>query len=159
MNAKLNWTVARFIELAPRRAELGGNAAFRKTITHELSELFDGCSLASAANYYNQAKKIVSEQHPELVEGLGRSADAKKSGAHVRFPHSVVAPDGTVVAEGLSRAAARELVKSREADNLKVVAQDVQNSESANTEAVSNQEVDTAQPEPTVEVQFEDAPF
>ena len=123
MNAKLAWTVARFIELAPRRAELGGNAAFRKAVTHELSEAFDGCSLTSAANYYNQAKKIVTETHPELVEGLGRSADAKKGGAPVRFPHSVIDVDGNTVAQGLSRAAAVAMVKASPDQQLKVVSE------------------------------------
>ena len=132
MNAKLAWTVARFIELAPRRAELGGNAAFRKAVTHELSEAFDGCSLTSVANYYNQAKKIVTETHPELVEGLGRSADAKKGGAPVRFPHSVVDVDGNTVAQGLSRAAAVAMVNSSPDQQLKVV------SETQDTEQHSN---------------------
>jgi hypothetical protein len=68
-------TVAKFIELAGTRAEVG-NTAFRKSVIGYIASEFN-ISTASASSAYNIAFKSIRQTNPELVEGLGRTAKAK----------------------------------------------------------------------------------
>ena len=56
-----------------------GNTDFRKGICLDLE---DRCAAtpSSAAMAYNYAKKKFAEQHPELVEGLGRAPEKNNGG-------------------------------------------------------------------------------
>jgi hypothetical protein len=117
---------AKFREMLPQRTELG-NTGFRKSVMAYLCEEF-GISIASASTAYNEAFKYVKGINPELVEGLGRPED-KKGGRKAKVEGSAVTEfvdaetvaqtvfnvvkksDNSVVAEGLSFEAARELVQ------------------------------------------------
>jgi hypothetical protein len=72
-------TIAKFIELATVRSEMG-NKAFRKAVTTSIADEF-GISIASASSAYNIAFKSIKQTNPELVEGLGRTAKVKAEAA------------------------------------------------------------------------------
>ena len=112
---------AKFNELLPTRVNTReGNIAFRKSVMADVMEAF-GIGVASASTHYNYAFQQVKKSNPELVEGLGRAED-KKGGRKPKTQIEPVAPvaetfctvarkkDGAVVATGLTREAADELV-------------------------------------------------
>ncbi len=103
------------------------NTLFRKEVMSYLMENF-AISLASAATHYNEAFKLVKDATPELVSGLGREEDkkggrkpkAQTSAADVELQEQtefkvLKKKDGTVVAEGLSFEAAKQLVEAAKA--------------------------------------------
>ncbi len=112
---------AKFAELLPQRNEIG-NTAFRKAVMAYICEEYS-ISVASAATHYNHSFKAMKVSNPELVEGLGRAED-KKGGRKPKVAAVVGAPeeavqteftvkkksDSSIVAEGLTFEAARELV-------------------------------------------------
>lgn len=84
----------KFMELLPRRKEMG-NTPFRKEVIAHLMTEFD-CSLASAATHYNhsfitarEAAKT-NEELQQLLEGLGRPED-KKGGRKPKVVPAVTA--------------------------------------------------------------------
>lgn len=98
----------KFGELLPQRAEMG-NTAFRKAVMQAAMTQY-GISLASAATHYNHSLKTVRSIDGELVEGLGRP-EGKKGGRKVVKAVTVIkVKTGEVVAEGISRAKANELL-------------------------------------------------
>lgn len=102
------YTNARFLKLLPKLAELG-NAGFRRKVMQDTVVKFE-ISVASAATHYNHAFKTQKATDPASVAGLGR-ADDKKGGRPVQNPVTVIkAKSGAVVAEGVSMAAAKELI-------------------------------------------------
>lgn len=110
MNNKQAFILARFIETAHTRKELG-DTVWRKRLMTEFMDTFPGVTNASAASYYNAAKKSATLSHPHLVEGLGRAPGKNNGGRAVINPFNVVAEsDGTVVAQGLSRGMAMEKI-------------------------------------------------
>ena len=115
---------AKFNEYLPLRAELG-NTAFRKSVIHDLMEMFN-CSLGSASTHYNNAFKMAKLKTPELVEGLGRAPEKNNGGRKPSVVVNVVeAGTGVLVASKVSRNKAAELVALAAARNqpaLEVVA-------------------------------------
>ena len=115
---------AKFNEYLPLRAELG-NTAFRKSVIHDLMEMFN-CSLGSASTHYNNAFKMAKLKTPELVEGLGRAPEKNNGGRKPSVVVNVVeAGTGVLVASKISRNKAAELVALAAARNqpaLEVVA-------------------------------------
>lgn len=115
---------AKFNEYLPLRAELG-NTGFRKSVIHDLMEMFN-CSLGSASTHYNNAFKMAKLQTPELVEGLGRAPEKNNGGRKPSVVVNVVeAGTGVLVASKVSRNKAAELVALAAARNqpaLEVVA-------------------------------------
>jgi len=102
------YTNAKFVKLLPQLAELG-NAGFRAKVMQAVVKKFE-ISVASAATHYNHALKTVRAESPELVAGLGRPED-KKGGRPVIHAVTVVNPrSGKVVAEGISKAKAKEVI-------------------------------------------------
>lgn len=124
---------AKFVELNVLRAkgELS-NKAFRRDVMMWAINEFE-LTVASAATHYNHAFKLVQTSNPASVEGLGRAED-KKGGRKAKsvtatavavngeveeeFVHTTVPPatfvvkkkkDGSVIAEGLTLDAAKEL--------------------------------------------------
>lgn len=103
---------AKFAELLPTRAEVG-NTKFRAAVMQAIVAEH-GCSVASAATHYNFSFKEMKANSPELVKGLGRAED-KKGGRKVSHPVDVIkVKDGSIVATGLSKAAAEALVAKAE---------------------------------------------
>ena len=115
---------AKFNEYLPLRAELG-NTGFRKSVIHDLMEMFN-CSLGSASTHYNNAFKMAKLKTPELVEGLGRAPEKNNGGRKPSVVVNVVeAGTGVLVASKVSRNKAAELVALAAARNqpaLEVVA-------------------------------------
>lgn len=110
MNNKQAFILSRFIETAPARKELG-DTAWRKRLMTEFMDTFPGVTNASAASYYNAAKKAVTISHPHLVEGLGRAPGKNNGGRAVVNPFSVVEEGtDTVVLTGVSRGVAQEKI-------------------------------------------------
>lgn len=98
----------KFGELLPLRAEMG-NTEFRRAVMQAAMAQY-GISLASAATHYNHSLKTVRGIDGELVEGLGRP-EGKKGGRKVVKAVTVIkAKSGEVVAAGISRAKANELL-------------------------------------------------
>jgi len=101
---------AKFADTLPQLAELGG-AGFRRLVMDAAVQQF-GITVASAATHYNHALKTVKSLDPEMVAGLGRPDD-KKGGRPVLHPVTVVnTRSGKVVAEGISKTAAQEVIIS-----------------------------------------------
>jgi hypothetical protein len=78
-----------------------------------------GISVAAAATHYNHAFKTVKSADAKSVEGLGRPED-KKGGRKPVHPVDVIkVKTGELVASGVSKAAAEQLIsaaaKSRKA--------------------------------------------
>lgn len=90
-------TNAKFVELLPKRAEMG-NTAFRKAVIMWAVEEFD-ITVASACTHYNHAFKVAKAATPELVEGLGRPED-KKGGRKSNASKAAAAAAAFVDAEG-----------------------------------------------------------
>ena len=91
------------------RAEVG-NTAFRKAVIGEIMQKFN-CTLSSASTYYNTAFKQAKMATPSLVEGLGRPAEKNNGGRKAKILVNVVEKDtGKVVAQGISRNAAAEMI-------------------------------------------------
>ena len=115
---------AKFNEYLPLRAELG-NTGFRKSVIHDLMEMFN-CSLGSASTHYNNAFKMAKLATPELVEGLGRAPEKNNGGRKPSVVVNVVeAGTGVLVASKISRNKAAEMVALAAARNqpaLEVVA-------------------------------------
>lgn len=125
-----------FLQRLPQRATLG-DKAFRKGIILDLVEQ-TGCTIAAASTHYNHAFQRVKESEPELVKGLGRpegknNGGRKKKAIPVQAPASPVddnltpdtgepqtlfkvckKKDSSVVAEGLTLEAAKEMVAANE---------------------------------------------
>lgn len=108
------FTIAKFNELLPQRAELG-NTEFRRSVMSAAMAMH-GISLGSAATHYNHALKMAKANTPQLVEGLGRAED-KKGGRKPTHLFNVVvdAEGGDTVAQNLSRARAQELIDAAKA--------------------------------------------
>ena len=92
----------------PQLTELG-NVAFRAEVMNQAIMAF-GISVASAATHYNHALKLAKENSPEAVKGLGRSED-KKGGRKPTLVSVIKVKDGAVVATGLTKAAAEEMIE------------------------------------------------
>lgn len=102
------YTNAKFVKTLPQLAELG-NAGFRRKVIEAVVKKF-GITVNSAATHYNHAFKVVKAENPESVAGLGRPED-KKGGRPVLHPVTVVnTRTGKVKAEGISKAAAQEMI-------------------------------------------------
>ena len=132
---------AKFNEYLPLRAELG-NTGFRKSVIHDLMEMFN-CSLGSASIHYNNAFKMAKLQTPELVEGLGRAPEKNNGGRKPSVVVNVVeAGTGVLVASKISRNKAAELVALAAARNqpaLEVVAVVAEAAEAAEAAAGSDE--------------------
>lgn len=119
----------KFVELMPKRAELGNTRFRAEVIGYAMTEF--GISLASAATHYNHAFKEAKKDAvlAAQLEGLGRAED-KKGGrkpkvaavaaAEVVVPEQTVftvckKADGTVVAENMSFEDATALVAKAKA--------------------------------------------
>ncbi len=125
------YTNNRFAKYLPKfhNGELDATA-FRKKVMEGTVAKF-GISLASAATHYNHSLKMQRLAEPSSVEGLGRPDD-KKGGRPVLNPVTVInARSGKVVAEGVSKGAAKIMIA--QAGTLK-------NGENRLTIQVSNEE-------------------
>ena len=113
------FTNAKFVELLPQLPELGGTG-FRKAVMTAVVEQF-GISINSAATHYNHSLKLAREENPTAVEGLGRP-EGKRGGRPVVHPVTVIkAATGEVVAEGISRGAAMEMIdRARKAGKVEL---------------------------------------
>ncbi len=69
---------AKFLELLPRRAELG-NKKFRAEVRFYLMEEFS-CTGNAASTHYNHSFKECKKANPELVVGLGRPEGKNNGG-------------------------------------------------------------------------------
>ena len=135
---------AKFNEYLPLRAELG-NTGFRKSVIHDLMEMFN-CSLGSASTHYNNAFKMAKLKTPELVEGLGRAPEKNNGGRKPSVVVNVVeAGTGVLVASKISRNKAAELVALAAARNqpalevVAVVAEAAEGAEAAEAAAGSDE--------------------
>ena len=132
---------AKFNEYLPLRAELG-NTGFRKSVIHDLMEMFN-CSLGSASTHYNNAFKMAKLQTPELVEGQGRAPEKNNGGRKPSVVVNVVeAGTGVLVASKISRNKAAEMVALAAARNqpaLEVVAVVAEAAEAAEAAAGSDE--------------------
>lgn len=104
------YTVSRFsAHLAAFLAAELSARDFRRKVCDEVSKKFD-ISLNAAGAHYNYALKTIKSIDPESVAGLGRAED-KKGGRPVTNPVQVInARTGKIVADGVSRGAATDLV-------------------------------------------------
>lgn len=101
---------AQFLKFLPQLAELG-NAGFRRKVMESVVKKFE-ISVASAATHYNHSFVQAKIADPASVAGLGRAED-KKGGRPVQKPVTVVKiKSGTVVAEGISAAKAKQLIEA-----------------------------------------------
>lgn len=101
------FAIASFNKNLPKLGESLDAAGFRRKVMESIVNKFE-ISVASAATHYNHAKKVAQAADPKLV--LGRAED-KKGGRPVLHPVTVVkAKSGAVVAEGISREAAKAMV-------------------------------------------------
>lgn len=99
---------ATFTGLLPQRAELT-NTGFRKAVMAAIIAQFQ-ITIASAATHYNHSLKVQRANNPESVKDLGRPDD-KKGGRKAIYTVEVIkVKTGEVVASGLSKAAAEEMI-------------------------------------------------
>ena len=99
---------ARFVALLPQRKELG-NTEFRKSVMADVVIEF-GITTASAATHYNHSLKMQRAADPKSVEDLGRP-ESKKGGRHAIHTVDVIkVKTGEVIASGISKAKADELI-------------------------------------------------
>lgn len=99
---------ARFAKYLPQLQDLG-NSGFRRKVMEGVVAKF-GISVASSATHYNHAFRQAKLNDAASVAGLGRAED-KKGGRPVQNPVTVVnARTSTVVAEGVSMGAAKDLI-------------------------------------------------
>ena len=146
------FAIAKFNELVPQLKELG-NTKFRKAVMAAIMEKCD-VSLASAATHYNHALKNAKANAPASVEGLGRPEDKKGGRKPIHLVNVIKVKTGEMVAEGISRAQAAELVRQAEAKKkAKLEIQEVKKAEPAATE----QTAEGAQAEATAETSTEAA--
>lgn len=83
--------------------------AFRALVMQLAVQEF-GVTVASAATHYNHSLKTTRAADPAAVEGLGRPED-KKGGRPVVHPKTVMnTKTGEIVGDGLSKAAADNLI-------------------------------------------------
>jgi len=115
-----------------------GNIAFRSAVLEYAISTFN-VNRTAAATHYNHAFKKVKAEAPELVVGLGRSDDKKggrklggkntpRDGSmveQVELTYTVVrAKDGAVVANGVTKTVAEELItKAAKGKKAKLVIQ------------------------------------
>ena len=97
-----------FNEQLPNLGELG-NIAFRAEVMNQAIMAF-GISVGSAATHYNHALKQARIDNPEAVKGLGRPEDKKGGRKPVHLVDVIKVKTGEVVAAGLSKAKAEQLV-------------------------------------------------
>ena len=101
------------------------NTDFRKGICLDLEDQC-GATPSSAAMAYNYAKKLFTEKHPELVEGLGRPPE-KNNGGRKKKP--VSSPDdgeNVVDLESLILTPIFEWMAGVDADDFAVVNRDAE---------------------------------
>jgi hypothetical protein len=101
---------ARFAKLLPKlqAGELDGKGFRAKVMEGAVAKF--GITVAAAATHYNHSLKMQRLADAASVEGLGRPDD-KKGGRPVLHPVTVVnARSGKVVAEGISKGKAVELI-------------------------------------------------
>lgn len=104
------FTNTKFVSTLPKLADLGP-VAFRRKVMDAVVAKFE-ISVASAATHYNHAFKTQKAADPKSVDGLGRAED-KKGGRKPIHTYTVCkAKSRAVVAEGLSRAKADEMVEA-----------------------------------------------
>jgi len=104
------FTNEKFAELLPQfqTGTLTGTA-FRAAVMLAVVEAFN-ISTNSAATHYNHSLKVQRATDPKSVENLGRAED-KKGGRKLQHPVDLIkVKDGTVVATGISRAKATEMI-------------------------------------------------
>ena len=97
-----------FANTLPKLAEWGPTT-FRASVIAAVMGQFD-ISLASAATHYNHAFKVQKAADPASVAGLGRSEDKKGGRKPIHVVTVVKAKSGAVVAEGVSRAKAADMI-------------------------------------------------
>ena len=102
------FTNATFKEQLANLPELG-NIAFRAEVMNQAIMTF-GISVGSAATHYNHALKQARIDSPEAVKGLGRPEDKKGGRKPVHLVDVIKVKTGEVVAAGLSKAKAEQLV-------------------------------------------------
>lgn len=101
---------ARFAKYLPKlqAGELDGKGFRAKVMEGAVAKF--GITVAAAATHYNHSLKMQRLADASSVEGLGRPDD-KKGGRPVLHPVTVVnARSGKVVAEGISKGKAAELI-------------------------------------------------
>ncbi len=104
------YTNARFQEFLPQLPTLGGTA-FRKAVMDGVIEKFT-ISVASAATHYNHSLKLARASTPEAVKGLGRPEDKKGGRKPIHTVDVIKVKTGEVVASGISKAKADEMIKA-----------------------------------------------
>ena len=126
------YALATFDKMLPQLDKLGGTE-FRRKVMNSIQEKFD-TTVASAATNYNYAFKLARENNPDAVIGLGRDPITAASGSGRRAPRKVAGTgarrggnargnnangvtvvretSGAVVAEGVSRQKANNMVAS-----------------------------------------------
>ena len=102
------FTNATFNATLPQLAEMG-NIAFRAEVMNQAIMAF-GISVGSAATHYNHALKAARAANPEAVAKLGRPEDKKGGRKPVHLVDVIKVKTGEVVASGLSKAKAEQLV-------------------------------------------------
>jgi hypothetical protein len=98
----------KFAEYLPKRAELG-NTEFRKSVMADTILEFH-ITLASAATHYNHSLKAARAANPAAVADLGRDPSKKGGRKPIHTVDVIKVKTGEIVATGLSKAAADELI-------------------------------------------------
>ena len=102
------FTNATFNATLPQLGEMG-NIAYRAEVMNQTIMAF-GISVGSAATHYNHALKAARAANPEAVAKLGRAEDKKGGRKPVHLVDVIKVKTGEVVAAGLSKAKAEQLV-------------------------------------------------
>ena len=97
-----------FKQTLPKLPEIG-NTGFRREVM-DLTIMAFGISVGSAATHYNHALKLAKAENPEAVATLGRPEDKKGGRKPVHLVDVIKVKTGEVVAAGLSKAKAEQLV-------------------------------------------------
>lgn len=100
----------RFATLLPKfvAGELDGKAFRAKVMEGAVSKF--GITIASAATHYNHALKMQRVVDAKSVDGLGRPEDKKGGRKPIHVVTVVKARSGEIVAEGVSRGAAEQMI-------------------------------------------------
>lgn len=102
------YTLSRFAKYLPQLAELG-NTGFRAKVMNGAVTKFD-ISVASAATHYNHALKTQRAADPASVAGLGRPEDKKGGRKPIHTVDVIKVKTGEVIAAGVSKGAAENLI-------------------------------------------------
>jgi len=97
-----------FNQYLPQREELG-NAGFRSAVMHEVVNMF-GISVESAATHYNFSLKQARIDNPASVKDLGRPVGKKGGRKPIHTVDVIKVKTGEIVATGISKGAAEQLI-------------------------------------------------